>query len=83
MCHISQLNATFVHNVIRASCSQRDKARGGIERETFSHPQTVRRKGYDYTKNCDYQGKALQAHTKEGIHKIRGEIDECMLYSNH
>lgn len=54
VCHISQLNATFFHNVIRASCSQRDKASGGTERETFSHPQTVRRTGYDYTKNCNY-----------------------------
>lgn len=53
VCHISPLSATFFHNVIRASCSQRDKASGGM-RATFSHPHTVWKKGYNYTKTCDY-----------------------------
>lgn len=65
VCHISPLSATFFHNVIRASRSQRDKASRGTERETFSHPHTVRRKGYNYTKNC--KGKALPVNTQEGM----------------
>lgn len=66
MCHISLLSATFFHNVIRASRSQRDKASGGTERETFSHPHTMRRKGYNYNPKLWLLGESIASAYKRG-----------------
>ncbi len=56
-----------------------------VQREKLSHTQKLCGVQDTITqKTVITRGKhSLFAHAKEGIHKIKWEIDECMQYSNH